>query len=373
MTITVLCPHGHAVAIDETPARAVACPRCGAVFSSAGEAPSVPSLPGAMAARSERRKSRDEDEEDEDDDRPRRRKRRDDDDDDDDDKVRGGPPPKRPTAPPPRPAARRRAKEDEPDDEDDAEEDDEPFDAPVLTRKQRQMNMVRLGVLFHIIKLWIYLAALLFGVITMPLILFIAAFGGGWLGKLLIQITFNLAMTFAPIAGMVGSVLCIWIPPRSEARGTIVVSLIFDVLAPFFGLFQLIMWFGWFVTFDDRVERLIDYMFIARMACTLTAWWLFQLYLRKVSFYIRETLLASESLNVIVHLLIATVIGPTLVVATFLVLVFVGGGLIVLILFFACVGWLIYFAVTFPIRQFRLLFLVRAKIWDKYLKPDDDD
>jgi hypothetical protein len=238
--------------------------------------------------------------------------------------------------------------------------------------------MVRLGILFHIFKLWTYLAALLFALITMPLYLFIvlasAAAGGGtpWWATLLFQVTFNLSMSLAPLFGTVGSIMCAWAPPKSEARGTIIVSLIFDLLAPFFGIMQLIMWFGFFITVDDRVERLVSYMYYGRITCTIVAWWLFQIYLRKVCFYMRESLLASECLNVIVHLLIAVVISPALVVVTFIIFLFVSclwGG----IMFLLTLGWFIYFTVTFPIRQFRLLFLVRAKIYNKFLKPDDDD
>ncbi len=328
MSIPVFCPLGHAVTPDDLARPDAVCPRCGTPLPGGGPPP-----PG-MAARPGRRPSRDEDEDEEDvEDRPRKRR----------------PPPV------------------------EEEEDDEPEDdAPKLTRKQRQLSKVRLGILFHIFKLWTYLAAMLFGFIAMPLILFAAAVGAGWIGTILTQLTFNLSMTLAPIFGTVGSILCAWAPPRSEARGTIIVSLVFDLLAPFFGILQLIMVIGFVVTVDDRIERLSSYMYYARIACTVTAWWLFQLYLRKLSFYMRESLLASECLNVIVHLLIATIIGPTLVTATFIVALFFGG-CITVILFFATLGWLIYFVVTFPVRQFRLLFLVRAKIYQKFLKTDDDD
>ncbi len=364
MTISVLCPRGHTITLDEPLRRAIACPRCGVVFSASDAAAPLPSsLPGAMAARPARRPSRDEDEDADEDVRPKRRKRRDDDDDDDDedrDKVRKGPPPKR------KPLPRRKVEEPE------EEEEDEEAVGPVLTRKQRQMSLVRVGVLLHIIKLWIYLAALLFGFITLPLVLFLALVVGGILGQLLLHTTFNLATTIAPLLGIVGSALCMQVPPRSEARGTIAVSLAFDALAPILGVFQLILWFAYHGTGDERVANLSSYLLYARLACTLTAWWLFQLYLRKLAFYMRESLLASESLNVIVHLLMATVITPTLFVGSLVFATFFKGPLVLLV-FFATLGWMIFFAVTFPIKQFRLLFGVRAKIFEKYLKVDDDD
>jgi hypothetical protein len=366
MSITVLCPQGHALTIDD-PHRDHACPRCGSVITSA-DVPGIAAsaLPGGMAARPESRKRRDEDEDEDEDDRPRRRKPRDDDDEEEDrprrrkdERVQAGPPIKR-----------RDARAEPEYDEEDDEEGDEVV-ARKLTRKQKQLSMVRLGILFHMIKLWLYLASVVFGFIALPLVIF-AAMTGSIIVTLLLQVTFNLGMTVAPICGITGSIMCAFCPPRSEARGTIIVSLIFDILAPFFGLFQLIMWLGFFATLDDRVMKLINYMLYARMACTLVAWWLFQLFLRKVAFYMRETLLASESLNVIVHFLMATVITPSLLVGTIMVALFMPG-ILVLILFFATLGWMIYMGVTFPIRQFRLLFLMRAKIWDKFLKPDDDD
>jgi len=138
-----------------------------------------------------------------------------------------------------------------------------------------------------------------------------------------------------------------------------------------FGLLQLIMIVAYWGTGDERVERLVSYMLYARLACTLVAWWMFQLYLRQLAFFMSESMLASESLNVIVHFLIAVIIGPTLVIVTFfMALLF--PGILVLVMFFATLGWLIYFTVTFPIRQFRLMFLMRSSIYRKYLKPDDD-
>lgn len=353
MSIIVVCPRGHVVTLDDPCPRACACPRCGTVFAVDGEAdPDVLSLPAGMAARPEGRKSRD-DADEEDDDRPRKRKPRDDDDEEES------------------PRRRRPRREEEEDAEDEEEDDDEPVETVRLTRKQRQFQKVRLGILFHILKLWTYLAAMLFGFITLPLLLFVwVAGGGGLLMTILFQITFNLSMSLAPIFGTIGSILCAFAPAKSETRGTIIVSVMFDVLAPFFGVLQLIMFFAYLASgADDRVERLISYMFYARIACTLVAWWLFQLYLRKLAFYIRESLMASEALNVIVHFLIATIIGPTMVVVTFVVMMF--GPCFAIIMFFATLGWAVYFIITFPIRQFRMMFLMRSKIYDKFIKVPD--
>ena len=92
-------------------------------------------------------------------------------------------------------------------------------------------------------------------------------------------------------------------------------------------------------------------------------------YLRKLAFYIRESLMASEALNVIVHFLIATIIGPTMVVVTFVVMMF--GPCFAIIMFFATLGWAVYFIITFPIRQFRMLFQMRSKIYNKFIKLPD--
>jgi hypothetical protein len=321
------------------------------------------SLPAGMAARPEPRKSRDED----DDDRPRKRKPRDDDEDADE------PPRKRPARADDDDAdrPRRRPPREEPEEDEEDESEDE-VATVALTRKQRKMATVRLGILFHILKLWTYLGAMLFGFITLPLVLFAALFFGGIVGTILSQITFNLAMTVAPVLGIVGSIMCAFVPPKSEARGTIIASVIFDVLAPLFGLLQLIMIVAYWGTGDERVERLVSYMLYARLACTLVAWWMFQLYLRQLAFFMSESLLASESLNVIVHFLIAVIIGPTLVIVTLVMATVLIMPMITLVLFFATLGWVIYFIITFPIRQFRLMFVMRSAIYRKFLKPDDD-
>jgi hypothetical protein len=360
MSSTVQCPQGHVVTLGDGERRDAACPRCGCPVTPAEEplAGSL-SLPAGMAARPAPRGSRDED----DDDRPRKRKPRDDDEDDAPRKrpVRGDDDDDRPR--------RRRPAREEPEEEE--EEETEEVETVALTRRQRRMATVRLGILFHSFKLWSFLAAMLFGFISLPLVLFATLMFGGWVGTILSQITFNLGMTIAPIFGIIGSIMCAFVPPKAEARGTIIASAIFDVLAPLFGVLQLVMFLAYLGSGgDERVNRLISYMLYARLACTLVAWWLFQLYLRNLAFYMSESLLASESLNVIVHFLIATLIGPTLVIGTLMMVLFMPG-ILVLVMFFATLGWLIYFAVTFPLRQFRLLFNMRARIFEKYLKPDD--
>ena len=345
MSNTVLCPLGHRLTVAGR--GPTACPRCGALVPVDEEPLDYSALPLGMAARSERRGSRDEEDED---DRPRRRRRRDEDDDEVDD---DGP---------------------------------ELEEAVPLTRKQRQMSMIRLGIIFHMIKLWIFLAATLFFVlIGFPLILFtmfalMAAFAGvneaiegvlfgATFTGIFFRVILNLAQTVAPIFGLVGSFFCFWTPARSEAKGTVIVSFLFDGMAIFLGLVQLIVFF---FEVDARIVRMQNYLFLIRLSCTLTAWWLFQLYMRRFAFYIKESLLASECLNVIVHFLIATIISPTLLFMTF-VLAFFFGSCIAIILFFVTFGWFVYFFVTFPIRQFRMLFTARAKIYNKFLRPITED
>jgi hypothetical protein len=346
MSTTILCPQGHSITIEASDERVRCCPRCGAIIDPDAGTESDPIAgPYGMAARPQRPRGRDVDE----DDRPRKRRPRDDDDNDDDDEPRGK---GRPSA------------EDDDDDDDAVER--------VLTRKQKQMSMVRVGIVFHMVKLWIFMASLLFAFITLPVMLFLLMTVHNFWATVLLQITYNLGISAAPLCGIVGSILCGFVPPRSEARGLIIVSLVFDFITPFFGLFQLVFWMGFIMGHDERVERLIDYMNYARMACTLTAWWLFQLYLRKLCFYMRETLLASESLNVIVHLMLACIVLPTLITASLaFFMVFGPGDLIALILFLAAVAYLIFFAITFPWRQFSLLVMIRHRIWEKFLKPED--
>ncbi len=259
------------------------------------------------------------------------------------------------------PRKRRPARVQEEDEEEEEDDGDADISERTLTRRQKQYARVRLGILFHMIKLGLSLGAMLFGFITMPLVLFAGLAGFPIIAMLLYQTTFNLGMTLGPLAGIVGSILCAFCPPRSEARGIILVSMIFEVLAPFFGLFELIMWIAFFGTHDERVAKLSEYMLYARLMCTLVAWWLFQLYLRKLAFFMRESLLAAESLNVIVHLLMSAVALPVLVIGTFVVLGVFGPGMVVTILFFATIAYLLYFVVTFPLRQFRLLYNMRAR------------
>src|SRR4051794_26558359 len=128
MSRGAFCPNGHPLAPNATDSDARTCPRCGALLPARVAGPGRVGLADLVM----NAKSRSRDDDDEDDDLPpKKRARVQEEDDEDDDRPR------------------KRRKRDEEDDDDD--------DVPVerkLTKKQRAMKLVRLGITFHIVKLW---------------------------------------------------------------------------------------------------------------------------------------------------------------------------------------------------------------------------
>jgi hypothetical protein len=387
MTIVATCPKGHELTLEERLAgKKVRCPRCKSVFQ-------VPEMAEeAISEKPLRRRTRDDDDDD-DDDRPRKRRAAtydDDDDEDDDDR-----PPRRRKA-----AVARRARDDDDDEEEEPKEDDgsDFIDDQERRREERrlkkkQLKLVDVGLLLHYIKLWMYVVGMILGMVSLVMFLIAGARAAGMAAEAagrqidapdpgggIVLFGFGLYLIFlfffylivsaiAPLIGVVGSFLACFIPKKSYARGTIIMSLTFDlvaIVAWLLGLLAQVNVFG----FDnpDKQLRMIQLMQLLSAFCQVAAWLTFLTYLRGLGAYLGEPGVGNEALNLIARLVIqvASLIADVLIVAACAFMlggvnpfVAIGIGILVIII------WVIFFIFTFYLRLLKLVTAIRRAIDNK--------
>jgi hypothetical protein len=354
MTVRATCPQGHSLTVeDKLAGKKIRCPRCQAVFL-------VPDL--------------DDDYDDDEDDRPRRGRAREDDDDDD------------------RP--RRKARRPVDDDEDD---DEEPVDEETRRKlerqlKKKQLKLVDVGLLLHFIKLWMYVAGMLFGIAA--LIMFVIAGaqhsaavaeagakaqevepGGGFVlfgFAIMVLMVFLLNLfifMIGPLLGIVGSFLCCWIPKKSEARGTIIMSLTFDLVSLVAWLLALLANFGIF-GFEDpgKRERMVYLLRAVDMFCLVASWLTFLTFLRGLGKYLGEPGVGNEALNLIARLVVQVIslFGNVLVnIASAFMLGGVNPFLAIAVGIVCILIWTVFFIFGFFLRLIKLISAMRRAVQNK--------
>jgi len=384
MTIVATCPKGHELTLEERLAgKKVRCPRCKSVFL-------VPEMAEeAISEKPLRRRPRDDD--DDEDDRPRKRKAvatyDDDDDDDEDDR-----PPKR------RKAAAAARYDDDEDDEEQEDDDSDFIDDQERRRlerrqKKKQLKLVDVGLLLHYIKLWMYVVGMILGMVALIMFLIAGARTAGMVaegagrpveaqdpGGGIVLLGFGLFVIFvfllnlvvsmiAPLVGVVGSFLACFIPRKSQARGTIIMSLTFDlvaIVAWLLGLLAIVNVFGF--EDPDKQQRMVDLMRLLSAFCQVAAWLTFLTYLRGLGAYLGEPGVGNEALNLIARLVIqvASLIADVLIVAA---CAFMLGGvnpfLAIAIGIVVIMIWVIFFIFTFFLRLLKLITAIRRAIDNK--------
>jgi hypothetical protein len=170
----------------------------------------------------------------------------------------------------------------------------------------------------------------------------------------LIVIAFTVAQS---VLGIVGSILCLWVPRNAKSRGWIIASLAFDVAA-FLGTCA-VLWSAWqgIASLDLGAAAVIAPAAVAvidiplRVACLpgLAAWILFMLFLRNLGYYLDRRDEAAQAVGIIAHGLIALFAFPLIVVPLLIVALTMLAGLDLLGLIFgyilavgAGIAWLIY-------------------------------
>jgi hypothetical protein len=361
MAVRVTCPNGHTLNLDEALAgKRVKCPRCQALVTVPGGAKetAVTAKQPAKVKAAARRKAEDDDddEEEEEDERPRRK------------------------------AAASSAKGLARDD------DEEPLD-PEERRKERlrdrrrRLRLVNTGLLLHLVKLWIYVVIVLSLVVNNVFMIVVnvvrdmAAADRDLSPDALalfafLQLIFffgiMIGVIIAPIVGTVGSGFCLMVPKKSEAKGTIITSFVFDVL-PMVGSLIMILAsldvFGMDIESVDgkaKLERLNLYIMIGSGFFTLSAWFLFMVFLRQFGQYIGQPGLGNEALNLIAYLIVQVISLPiTMIMTLYMFRLFIGllGSFMgIIIMFIVVICWFAQFYFLFFVGMISLLNAMRAAV-----------
>ncbi len=255
--------------------------------------------------------------------------------------------------------------------------------------KKKQLKLVDVGLLLHLIRLWMYIIGILLG-ITVAILLAIAGSqaaeavaekqaapaGGGAVGfvvfgtvTILALLLFLLQLVIsqiAPLLGIVGSFLCCWVPKKSESRGTIIMSLTFDLVSMVAGLLVFLGAFNVLGMDETKRENMILYLRYISFFCTSAAWLTFLTFLRGLGRYIGEPGVGNEALNLIARLVVMII---TLIIDVVLIVavgrLFLGVILAIFVAIGAMVGWFIAFVFTFYVRQLKLVSAMRAAVQNR--------
>jgi hypothetical protein len=152
------------------------------------------------------------------------------------------------------------------------------------------MNLVRLGLGFHYARMLINLVAMLF---LMGLVCFesgsrmvnspVASAASAGLG--ISGLILFIALIFLlPLLGLIGSVLCLWVPRESKSRGVLIASLVLDVAVIPLGVVLAVMEISGFFA----------------IPVGLTSWILFMLFLQRLAQYLDQRSAVQDARNLLV-------------------------------------------------------------------------
>jgi hypothetical protein len=279
MRIRVLCPDGHPVELDESRlGTVVACPRCLVPFHAEVDGDD------ADYARAEKGRSRP--------------ARDDDDDDEDDDDEDDRPAKKKAQAKPVKKKKPVDDEEDEDDEDGDEEDDDEPTGP--LTKKQRNLQMVSLGLSLIMWAVICFALLPLVSVIQGMLVAFALIAGAPWL--LYVTLGFSGASMLAiNVLMLIGVSFGFWMPRSAEVKGAIFGNMLFGALVLVFALLGTLGITGVLLG-DAQVALRFSYLCFGLMAlCELLFFMTTMGYLKKIASFFRDILLASEPVNLLIE------------------------------------------------------------------------
>jgi hypothetical protein len=325
LAVRVRCPNSQTLSVkDELAGKRVRCPKCKTLFRAdeiGDEEPakrsSKPPAPAASAAADPNQAK--------DDDRPKRRTTYADDDDDD-------------GASSVSPEERRKNRQRD---------------------KKKRLRQVNIGLLIHIVGLWTMVVLIffiflwrVFGVAidagTAPGLEMDAKLGSESVEMFksvigVCQILILILVAVVPIANVAGSGFCSLIPKKSEARGTIVTSLVFSVIPLIASVLIPLAAFNVFDTDKTKNERLLNLLVAGSVFFSVASLILFMLFLRQLASYVQKMTLASEALNLVSWLMIMAGAAPIVLVGMGylapIVVGMVGGVLNIAVLFLLTLGW----------------------------------
>jgi hypothetical protein len=229
----------------------------------------------------------------------------------------------------------------------DYEEDD--YDSPRESKadkkrqKQEQLEKVNLGLNFH---LWKYVCFVL-GILLYCVALVLQAVPP--LALLAVAVAGLLALASAGL-GILGSIFCSWVPPKSGARVLIFLSLGFDGGS----LFALLVAFPLGVIAGNLLGAGVAMVFL--VLCLLfgcAGFALFMIFLKKLAYYVGDRDSGDEAISAMIAYLGITLGGPLGLFLLALILLRIPVvGFIALIV--AYVGWLVLIVLTL----FRILHVI---------------
>jgi hypothetical protein len=291
-------------------------------------------------------------------------------------------------APPP-PSRKRKKKDRDGEGKRKVEKDDDEFggeDTPEERRKERQADkrkrvaQVSTGLLIHTVKLWVFALTVLFLFVWRVLVVSIdnsslpgvdSDFDKSSVESLsyFSGISLNFILGFVvilPIIGVAGTIFCCLVPKKSEARGTMITGLIFDII-PLFASILIPMALAEFFQLDKQQnERLLVMLATGCIFFNVAALFVFVIFNRLLSYYIQKPLLAAEALNLVSWLMIMVVAAPVVLLGTkFLAQTLVGalGSLLyMIVMFLIAIAWFAMFYLMFFQAMLRLLSAERAAI-----------
>jgi|GEM_PF-5335529 len=389
MTISATCPKGHTLTLEEKLAgKKIRCPRCQTVF----EVPQIDDAGDddeAVSEKTLRKPRRRDEDDDDDDDRPRGKARRpvDDDEDDDDDR--------------PRKKARAPVRDD--DDDEEEEMDDETRRKLEKQEKKKKFKLVDIGLLLHVIKLYVTFVGILCGATVVVVQLFevanITEKSDEYQAKLkqaqdeaakqgkelpvevrgedipkvgvydldvLMLFFLNLFVgLIGPLCGLTGSLLCCWIPKKSEARGSAIVALICDLVC-------IVVWLLWVLAIGNvlgmqasKVRNMVKLLYGAIALCVVVAWLMILTYQRALGKYLGDARLGNEGLNRIVGLAIQVVLLVVMIILNVAGATLMGIPVGVIVGCAALGAWVLFFIFFFFLRMLKLFAAMRAAIQRK--------
>jgi hypothetical protein len=314
MSISLLCPDGHPVELDESRLGGiVVCPRCLAPFHA------ELSFDEACQARAEKGRARpardddddddddeDEDDEDEDDEKVRKRDkesiqdkpklkvkttpRRDDDEDDEEEQPRKKPQKKKPA---------RKVADDDDDDEDDDDDDDDEQTGP-LTKKQLNLQMVQLGLT---LIMWAVICMILLPIVSFTQSLLTSLAIGAdmpWIGHVILGVV-GTSVFAIDVLMLIGVCMGFWAPRNAEVKSTIIGVLLFAVLMLFFILLGVLGVTGMIVEDIDVSVRFGRLFFVLAGICKFLFFLSTMVYLKTIAYFLKDILLASEPINILIE------------------------------------------------------------------------
>ncbi len=191
---------------------------------------------------------------------------------------------------------------------------------------RRRMALVRLGLGFYYAKFLCIIAA-----ITLSIASFIFAFlpSGATLSTVASCLELpTLAVT--PLLGLVGGLLCFWVPKKARARLLIQISFgldAFSILAPFTSIISLL---------TGGAGAALGFI-IAGILAGIAACVLFLLFLRALAYYLGDSVSGDAAMQVMIQWLVVMVVPPSLLLVA--VATAIKGEIIILAQIFIFVGF----------------------------------